>query len=534
MRRFSLVLGGIAFFSGCSAFSDADGDGYSVEAGDCDDADVTRNPGVDEIWYDGIDQNCDDQDDYDQDSDGFPETKDCDDADPTINPDAEEIWYDGVDQNCDEQDDYDQDGDGQLAESAGGEDCDDENAEAFLGNTETYYDGIDGDCLGGNDYDQDGDGFDAEEWGDDCDDLDAEVRPGSQERIGDDVDQDCDGNPNGAPAWSIDFGTSTGLIGPRIGETGEGLIVSMFSKSYEGGDRPGVVETIHSPSRPEEGQIATTGMIFDAFDFVGLDFYDFSAQGDDVFHAVALQDLYEGTLYTTLLTAVRMGATGEPNYGYSELIMEGDVPVEDLHVNNKDGQFAVAFCSLSYATILGWGSPSSIFDDSIEYAWDDTIGGDVCGANGKDKRIHLVDTTEASYEIFKGDNDGELKSHQTRTVAPIDLDLVDGAGDKHVLGAMGDQGLYVRLDNDEAVLESAKSPIKARLDVEADTLYGAYLDEAGSIQVVWGNFSDSFYEAGLDFELPGIIDFDVQISSKGNLVLAVSDGVTVKMMHLGL
>jgi len=85
---------------------DQDGDGFeAVEAGgeDCDDLDSTVFPGAAEIWYDGIDQDCAGDSDYDQDGDGQdrdPEGADCDDLNPEVFEGAEEV-QDIVDNDCD-------------------------------------------------------------------------------------------------------------------------------------------------------------------------------------------------------------------------------------------------------------------------------------------------------------------------------------------------------------------------------------------------------------------------------------------------
>jgi len=104
---------------GCHApcegfFADADGDGYGDPATplsdcpddlsgtvsnptDCDDANASAYPGADEIYYDGIDQDCAGLvDEWDQDLDGYTvasspapsEFFDCDDTDPSIHPGA--------------------------------------------------------------------------------------------------------------------------------------------------------------------------------------------------------------------------------------------------------------------------------------------------------------------------------------------------------------------------------------------------------------------------------------------------------------
>ncbi|MEY3210130.1 MAG: hypothetical protein RIT28_611, partial [Pseudomonadota bacterium] len=248
-------------FTACKeswTLGDGDGDGVLVTDGDCDDNNPDVNPGASEVWYNGVDENCDGLD-ADKDGDGFVDAAyvaafpdwqtlfplhaglsegDCwDDPDDgafleeavadggsltpdLVSPVAEDVWYDGVDQDCDGSNDFDQDGDGfdsandQKADGSVGDDCVDGSAndEVFEDTcsgelitvdpedaasvnpdaTDTFYDGVDQNCDGADDNDADGDGYAV---CNECDDTDPDTFPSDIPEIWYDCqDQNCDGN----------------------------------------------------------------------------------------------------------------------------------------------------------------------------------------------------------------------------------------------------------------------------------------------------------------------------------------------------
>lgn len=148
----------------CGDCHDKDSDGHQDKTcggDDCNDSDSSIHPGASEICGDGIDQNCDGQDQtcgqcHDADSDGFEDSScggnDCDDSQASVHPGAAEICGDGIDQDCDGQDEQcqcqDMDGDGHTPISCGGLDCDDTNPSIFPDAEEICGDGIDQDCNG--------------------------------------------------------------------------------------------------------------------------------------------------------------------------------------------------------------------------------------------------------------------------------------------------------------------------------------------------------------------------------------------------
>ena len=216
--------------------------GPTIDVGNATDPDGSRS---DIGYFGGLGTSCDEVEWaacdawIDNDGDGWPVLYDCDDIDPAVFPTTDpanthDVWYDGIDSDCDGANDFDQDGDGypmmhdDNPDAVGPFDCDDTNA-AYNPGVDKYAADADGnpvypygpvvgelgpDCAEPlEDFDRDGAKSDQVEGGTDCDDLDPFVRPGALD-VDPTRDLNCDGRVD--VSGTLQVGGATCATAPRL------------------------------------------------------------------------------------------------------------------------------------------------------------------------------------------------------------------------------------------------------------------------------------------------------------------------------
>lgn len=311
--------GSIPLVSEVQEDGDGDGVGSIISGGDdCDDTDAYTYPGAEEVWYDGADQDCGEDDDYDQDGDGerAPEGggDDCDDTNADVGPGAIDTWYDGVDTDCDGANDYDADGDGAQAEDYGGDDCNDNDADVGPGVEESWYDGVDSDCDGASDYDADGDGEDSDDHGgQDCDDTDPLVTGDDESLNG--VDDDCSGQVDDLSVADAEAGVVYGYdTSMAVGSVGSFMVAEDVT---DDGDLELVVTTDAIDYGyawvVEVSDLTGVGADLDRVDTIYGEGY---WNGYHPRHAVSVLGDVTGDGITELMFGTEGGSGGTADYGY--------------------------------------------------------------------------------------------------------------------------------------------------------------------------------------------------------------------------
>jgi len=469
--------------------TDDDGDGFTEDQGDCDDANPAVYPGADEVC-DGVDDNCNGQADEDP-----------------ISP----VWY--LDQDGDGSGDAAssvaacQQPDGFVADDT---DCDDGNAAVHPGADEIC-NGVDDDCNGDVDdgardgltwyLDQDSDGYGVDSttvvactapgtgWAQqdgDCDDTRDTAFPGADELCNgrdDDCDKQVDEEPTvDPPTWYLDSDSD------GWGTDDSALVQCLAPAGYtdQGGDCDDALDTIH-PTADElcNGLDDDCDGVADEAPTVGDGTWYLDADGDGW-----------GTDADTLSTcdppSNYVAYSGDCDDGDDAIHPDATEVCNDGVDNNCDGT----------ASGCAWDASLEL-TDQVELTGiytEDSFGR--CGAVGDldgDGQPEVILGAGAAYDSETGTNPGGVYAFESPISADRDWSAADLSitGTVHI-GEFGGEGI-------------------AATDVDGDgfddLVAGAFLEtsgsltEAGNAYIFYGPLTTSGLATDLaDWTLHGVID----------------------------
>jgi len=470
----------------------------------------------------------------DSDGDGWPDDDDCVPDDATVYPGAAEVWYDGVDQDCLGDSDYDQDHDGFLAAEIGGDDCLDTRADVYPGAPETWYDGLDGDCAGDDDFDQDGDGDPVPGGaGDDCDDEDPTVSSLAEETLDDGIDGDCNGDPDGFRFSLLDLSSASGLQGPRIAGDSAYVMIAFMADSYEeSGTIYAAAGLAHylSADEPSAGSVGMSSYYWGSDYEIqgGMDFW-----ADDDYQAWAYGLQYGSTRY--LLVDVYQASTGlfrgtgwsyptSKPFADVELTAGGD---GSLHVVGCDEQ--LGFLTWMHATPDGFLGNTDVSGDDASDADStacvlDLAAEEILAGQPGNNRTLVYKYFDEAGLAYDGADPGWTA---------YDIETEASLGQRALAVAEGSRGVLAQVDGSTQRLSGGGATAVDITVGAAGNAYVVYADGSGEPWLAWGR-PGAMNELQLDTDLAAVDDVDLYLTTSMKVVVAARAGNRAVVGVVGL